>query len=378
MSALAQWSERLTPARGPARIGPIGLHFAEEQVYAVQIRRSKGGTLCLRAWAALPYTEDRADLLGNPSRMKSLLRSLLGRSRFRGRKVVTAMPPEQLKITSLTYQANPGVADAEQIIRLVADRLEGPIADYVVDYLPVRSQAPETERVALVATCRREDVTAILESLGHAGIEVDAMEISPAAINRLIGAIPGASATKNVLVVNFGAERTYLTVVSGRRLLLDQEVEFGERALLEQIARALDISTILAGELVIRQGLTHGEPHGEASATLEGDDDFNPVVEIVKPAFARLVEEIRRACRYAASESQGNPVERVYTFGSIARWPGTSELLSRMAGIAVADTIPLAAVFDAADAERSGEYDGIGPELAVATGLALRGMTNDE
>ena len=82
--------------------------------------------------------------------------------------------------------------------------------------------------------------------------------------------------------------------------------------------------------------------------------------------------------RYAASESQGSPVEQVYTFGGIARWPGASELLSRMAGTAVADTIPLAAVFDPSDAEQSGQYAGIGPELAVATGLALRGMAADD
>jgi type IV pilus assembly protein PilM len=221
----------------------------------------------------------------------------------------------------------------------------------------------------MVAACKRDDVLAYLESLRKAGLRVEALEISPVAINRLITAIEAQGEPSNTMVINFGSERSYLTMISGRRLLLDQEVNFGEKVLIDKIASALDLSEDLAAELALRQGLTSTGPEGES----------NPVVEIVRPLFAQLVDEISRVCRYAASQTQGGVIDQVYAFGSIARWPGAAQFLSHAANIPVADRLSLEALFDGPVGRLdSKNADSIGPELAVATGLALRGLRSSD
>ena len=141
---------RLVPAPRASRVGPIGLHFAEEQVHAVQLRRLASAAYCLRAWASARYPDTREDALESPARLQRVLSKLLSRGRFQGREVVTALPPAMSRITSLNYQVSGKTADGEAILRLMESRLDGPIGDYVIDFLPVRGDASSRDRVALV------------------------------------------------------------------------------------------------------------------------------------------------------------------------------------------------------------------------------------
>jgi len=261
---------------------------------------------------------------------------------------------------------------------LMESRVEGSINDYVVDFLPVRGDANSRDRVALVATSRRSDVLKFLEILREARLDVAELEVGPAAINRLISLLPRPENSRgNVLVINYGAEQTFITLISGRRLLMDKEINFGANMLVEQIARSLDMSPTMAEEMAVREGLNQQAKKPFGATVQLTADDLNPLVEIVRPVFAPLAEEVRRACLYAASESQGDVVEQVYTVGSIARWPGADQLLSEIARLPVATTLPLTAIFDGDDAADSSNYPGIGPDLATATGLALRGLIDD-
>lgn len=375
---LHRLKSRSATQTGVGGVGPIGIHFAEEQVHAVQLRRLASGSLCLRAWASTDYPASREETLDSPIRVQELVPRLLGRGLFRGRKVVTALPPAMTRITSLNYQASGGASDGERILRLMEQRLEGSIDDYVIDFLPVRGDANDREKVALVAASKRSDVLKFLENLRLARLQVVELEVGPAALNRLVGQLPRQSGTRgNVLVVNYGARSSYLTLISGRRLLLDKEIDFGAKQLIEQIARGLDITDEMANDIVVREGLAQPTKKPFGATAVLTEEDLNPVVEIVRPVFGRLVEEVRRACLYAASESQGDVIENVYTFGTIARWPGADKLLGEVARIPVADTLPLTAIFDGGDQSHTFEYAGIGPDLAVATGLALRGLTDD-
>jgi Tfp pilus assembly PilM family ATPase len=97
-------------------------------------------------------------------------------------------------------------------------------------------------------------------------------------------------------------------------------------------------------------------------------------MEIVKPIFVRMAEEINRALIYTTSQTRGQAVRRIYLLGSIARWHGMDQLLNSLVRLPV-ETIPnpLQTFY------REGTPDKIineqaKPELALATGLALRGM----
>ena len=377
VSAVLQNLARFKPEPLRKGVGPIGLHLAEEALHAVQLSCGSGGELGLVAWHSMPHGSSSAELRATPGALENLVRQTLKQARFKDRRAVTAMPADQLRITPLTYQLGSGQTDGAVILKLMAGRLEGELHEYVIDFVPVRSSGDN--RLALVASCRREHVLAYLEMLRKAGLHVEAMEIGPVALRRLVVAMSERDNVGNVLVINFGTDTTYLTIVSQHCLLLDQAVNFGEEQLIQRIASHLDMSPELARQLALSTGFEPKMPdQPAANGELIEPDGPNPVVEIVKPQFARLVDEIQRAYFYAASETRGARVNRVYYFGSIARWPGTEQFLSDMIKMPASTMPDPTVIFEQAGAAQNEREDRRGPELAIASGLALKGLVDDE
>jgi len=115
------------------------------------------------------------------------------------------------------------------------------------------------------------------------------------------------------------------------------------------------------------------QPTAEVPAAPEGIDDTassNMILTIVRPMFANLVAELRRAVLFASSETRGGDVGQVYLMGDVARWPGAAELLSSLAQMRVTIPRPLP------ESDENDEHAAPMPELVVPAGLALRGYTD--
>jgi type IV pilus assembly protein PilM len=371
MLAMKNWLSNLNPRAQGARIGPIGFELSLEKLHLVQLERTDDGRITLRAHASVPLPCERDALIASPRTLRKLIARAFAADHFRGRQTVLAMPPGHFRTMPLSYQLGAGQSEDSVIGALMAERLEGPLTDYVIDYLPVRTRAREGERLALVAVSPRADVLEYLELARLAGLQVDALEIGPVAIRRLVSALSSGRESEVVLVLNTGVTASYLTVIAGRRLLLDQELRFGEQQLIERVATALEMAPQRAQELALRTGIEPaarrgGEPDG-ARETLR---------EILRPELARLVEEIERACLFVASETRGANVARVYLLGALARWPGADQALAELARVAIT-TMPNPLTLLGGES-RQINPDSMAPELAVATGLALRGLTESD
>lgn len=358
-------------ARPPARaMGPIGIDVGVDAINLCQLRSHDETRYEIVADARIPFDGARRGLLGEPKRFRKLLRDGMRGQGFVGRKAVAAMPPDRVKFMPITFKADRAkVGDA--VLKALSGRVDGNLADYVVDYLPVRNGVEQEDSLVLAAVARRDDVTAFLQVVEGAGLRLEALDIGPAAIRRLMSVFFTSEDTgETILVLNAAASRSYLSVISGRRLLFDQPVEFGEQALLDDLATALDLSQEAARKLVMTHGMrasadataVEDPEHPDVSATLR---------EILKHRFIELVDEINRILVFTAAETRGQPIERIFVLGSIARWPGAEDLLREL--IDIPDNArhrPIDAFF-----VRDGDDAANGffvPEMAVAAGLALR------
>ena len=165
------------------------------------------------------------------------------------------------------------------------------------------------------------------------------------------------------------------------RQLIDMEVVTagmddanGENTLIKQICETLDMPEDAARNLVSRTGLHTGQSGDAVITAIDESGLLNTLSEILKPEFLKLVDEIKRAFMYAAAETRGQAVTQVYLLGSIARWPGSDSLLSSLAGSPVAKIPDPLALFPSSDKREIEDERHSATEIAVATGLALRGM----
>ena len=372
MSIVSKAFARLRTQASPGAVGPIGIDFALDGVHLVQLEKRSATIPNVRARATRPFDCARQEILHSPHRFRALIRDALASDRFVGRKAVIAIPSGMFRTVSVNYRCAAGRdAEAAAVLKVMKDRLDGELSDFVIDYMPVNSRSKNDERLALVAVSERQPIVEFLTLASRARLTVEALEIGPVAICRLVGAIAEETGADNTLVINSGRRASYLTLISGNELLFDQEVSFGENSLIQHAAESLDMPEDMVRDSLLQSGVQSGSTAAASDAELA-----STLSEILKPEFLRLVEEIKRVCMYAAAETRGGAVTQFYLLGSVARWPGSDVLLQNMTGVAVAKIPNPLALFHQSDTDNQAP-DIAAPEIAVATGAALRGMLND-
>ena len=362
-----------SPSRASRR-GPIGLELSHEKLHMLQME-SGGDGVRIRAACSTSYPVDRDSLLGSRPQLRAFIAKELANRPFSGRQVVTCMPAADVKLALIHYQAPDGGDEAPVILQRVLERVGGAPEDWVVDYVPVSTRdSGQGDKAALTACARHEEVVDYLELLRSAKLDVQALEIGPLSIQRLVTSISNTGTEENVLTLNFGSQKTFLTVFTGRRLALEREVFFGESEVIKKVARSLDMSETEARELLYRYGVSPAwtqSAQGDAEAA--SPDIAETIGAIVKPRFLELAEEIEKVVIYTASQMRGAAVDCVYLLGSVARWPGAEALLNDLLSLPVEVLNPFSAFMPRTEKTPVKDLDPIAG-IAIATGCALRGL----
>ena len=109
--------------------------------------------------------------LADPAAFRSFVRDGFKRHGFRGRRVVSVLPPGELQVISVDYTTPNGQDDTATLLRTLKDRFKSGLDDAVVDVLPIRRPPESNLRSAVVAVAPRERVIAHLDLLQSAGLE---------------------------------------------------------------------------------------------------------------------------------------------------------------------------------------------------------------
>lgn len=354
---------------------PIGVDFAAQRLNMLQIEddgAQAGAAPLVRAAVSLPYPLERAQLLADPRALKSLVREALAGGDFTGRRVVAALPPSEVRILPLTVHVAAGQSEQQAVAKVVRDQLGATALESVVDYYQVRSaDASSSERQVLAAVASNTHVHAYLDALRGAGLEPVALDIGPAAIARLLAAMQ-EDYEQSVLLVNFGASKSFLTVIWGRRLMLDREVDFGETQLVDKLARALGLSPEVALTLLREHGVGSAERVPQPGAGPQTDIG-RTIREILYQEFAALAEELVRTQVYVASRTRGSALSRVYLNGSVARYPHIRPRMEELVRLPVEILDPFRAFRTAPSFTPTFT---VAQGIALAAGLALRGRSH--
>ncbi len=283
-------------------------------------------------------------------------------NRFVGRDIVTCLQPEKVKILMLSFMHQADKTDEELIVQRIAERIDDDIANYVIDFMMVRPEVGNgQERSVLVALSNHDEVISYLEHLRKAGLKVKLLEIEPTAVRRLISVKQGDDHEANLMTISMGNAQTYITVLSGRRLIYERDVDFGERQLIELLCKELDIDEHEARTMLER---------GHTNDAGENEPVTAALYSVLKPLFMELVEDINRALIYAASETRGVPVKHVYLTNRVATWHGIENFINTLIEVPVSVLTP----FDGFNNAQAFSSDS-GPRSAVVTGMALHGLT---
>ena len=328
----------------------LGLDLGSRRVKAVLLETTlRGFTVTGAAEAPVPPAVDGAPPA--PDRIASALRELLAERRWPGDVAAVASLPGVAAAHLVTLP----FTDSRRIEQTVQYEVEAAIPfdlDQVAwDWQPLDTQPGRSD--LFIGVARRDDLGALITSLAATGVDPAVVVPGGPALAALwaAGAVAEpAPAGEAELVVDVGAERTHVCVVSEGRCLFARTFGSGSGNLLRAAARS-------AG-----RDPDEGVPDGELPGWLADPEG----AASVRAGLVPIVRELRATLRAFEARPSHRPVVRIRLAGGAATWPGVAAAVGDELAIP-AEILRLAG--PAADAIAPEDA----PRFALPLALALRG-----
>jgi len=355
----------------------IGLDIGSQQIKAVLLeRRRKEWSLLQAGIVPTPLESVQDGVILDPRRVSDAVRSLMEEAGMPLVDTVAAVSGSHVLVRSIRVpDMNP--AALSRSIRFEAAKH----VDQGTTGISVETSAVEYEIRGKVGSPPQLDVLLVVAPqpmvngrvtvMEAAGLEPVAVDVEAFALLRALEAAQMMPASGQAVVVcDMGATYTDVNIVVGNEVAVTRSIPVGGNALTASLASVLNVASEEAEEH--KRFMDLGPVEGAHAAAL-GMETPNMSRQVVIPFLDELIRELRRSVIYfqsqAAEAGVAVGVEQVVITGGGAQFAGLVEYLRDRLGLEIQVLDPL--VFQP-DSPVGTQWQGHGPEFAVATGLALK------
>jgi type IV pilus assembly protein PilM len=191
------------------------------------------------------------------------------------------------------------------------------------------------------------------EILREAGLVPEAVDVHSFAVQNVAESGVGMPDGEVVALLNAGAEVTNVSIVRDGTPLYTQDVSTGGNRLIQSIQRTFQIG------------------RADATSALEHAHGYD-VAPLIDEFCRELSAALDKSVSYLRSAGDAQELNRVLLAGGCTRIPGFIERMRAVQSNPIELIDPLERLKVAPDALPAGAPPEIGPQLAVAVGLALR------
>ena len=349
------------------RIQPIGLDLGHSSLKMVQLAIHDGKVKVLAARRAPVDVDPACDAPERDRAVIGAIQHLLADGQFRGQDVVSALPIDKVRITSLRLPEDETDQADEILRREAAERFDLDPARDVIDYILAGSvrQGDEVKNEYILFAVDHATVEAHIRLLEEAGLTPAAVDASPCALFRAFERTMRRQEDREGTIIFIDVGYRYTTVVFGRggEICFVKQIALGMSQFNADVASALGIAAPDAESFRLR---LQREDSIEAATRRH-------VVEALNVTSEQLASEISLCLRYYTVTFRGKRVERAVVAGGGAYEQVLRDVLRRHLSVEVEVAEPLRGFEYCPDKMDKGGPNGFA-DLALAVGLSLKGL----
>ena len=381
---------------------PIGLDIGHNSVKMIQLVRNGGQMSVLAADKVRVDPNIDGDGEERRSFVISAIKRMLAEGNFRGRNVVSCLPNDRLKITSLR------LAEAEdekirQALRKEAAQRFGLDPDKdVINYVLAGSvrQGDEIKNELILFAADNETIKSHIGMLEEARLRPVGIDTVPCALFRSFERSLRRQEDREQTVVFVDVGSRFTTVVFGRggEISFVKQIPIGGEKFNREIAARLGINIneaeMLRGKLRMERSIraerglwapaSGSTEQGSSVPVLQGGQNGVPLdastrqvmVDAVGVVAEELAREISLCFRYYTVTFRGKRVERAVFAGGEAYENILLNVLRRHLTVEIEVAQPLKG-FDMMNINFDSDRRGLLCEWAVAVGLSLKDLDGD-
>ena len=236
------------------------------------------------------------------------------------------------------------------------------LSDVSLDYQITENTSDSTQ--VLIAACKRERIDNIRQAIQLAGKQPVAIDVDTFALQNCYEVNYQPADSDVVTLLNIGASTMNVNIVKGTRSLFTRDITVGGSQFTDVLQRSLGLSFQQAEAM--KRGVSHA---------VEGVDEksIEPLMSNVTEIVAMEIQKTFDFYR-ATTEDNHTVVQKILISGGGSKLNGLAKELSRRLELPVEVLNPFRNIkvdMRKFDAEYISE---IMPEMAVAVGLAVRGV----
>lgn len=351
---------------------PVGIDIGTKSIKAVRLGFAKDGVLEVQdAW----IKEFPADLVDDEKKRESalpgLIKEFVEEKRIKG-KCFAAMPSFMAGISLLRLPVMPEEEIEKALVWQLKQRIKTDLEEVSFDYIVLNENARSflDGQIGCVAvTVPKKDVADYLSMLRSAGLEPVAIDVAQCADVAAFVYSGGESISREtVLFLDFGADRTSLSVVVEGELVYTRALSITGNYLTGIISRGMGVGFAEAEKLKMSVGV------GDDCAGLKPAGDAAKVCELMMPVLDDIVQYVEHTFKHFShqlTQSRITKFDRLVLSGGASKLKGFVPFLRNRLGVevTVADAFNKIRLSPAAK-----NMADMGPLFNVSLGLALRGV----
>jgi len=376
---------------------PIGLDIGHSSIKMIQLAINNGHISIIAADKAR-IDSAYEDAQQRRSFVVAEIKRMLAEGNFRGRNVVSCLPNERLRITSLRL-AETNSDELERALRKEVTQRFGLDPDKdAISFLRAGDvrQGDETKSEFILFAADDESIKDHIELLEEAGLKPVGIDAVPCALFRSFerSLQRQEDRERTAIFVDIGSQFTTVVFGRGREISFVKQIQIGGQSFNQEIAAKLGVSITEAEMLRSRitpERTANAASELRASTQSPIDQDNLPVsetpkeplqaldpstqqvmVDAVRTVAENLAREISLCFRYYTVTFRGKRVERAVLSGGEAYEKILLNVLRRQLAVEVEIAQPLKGC-DMMNVIFDGDKRGLLCEWAVAVGLGLKG-----
>lgn len=340
----------------------VGLDIGDSSIKVVELKelgRGRGWEVTALANEPLPQEAIVDGAIMDVGIVVDTLRRIWEQRRIRNKRVATALSGPSVIIRRINVPPMSEQELADQIRWEAEQYIPFPIQEVSLDYhvLEGRSLAGDNNMDVILVAARKEKIDDYVSAITQAGLEPAVVDVgSFAALNCLEGnyndEVPASAA-----LIDIGASVTSIAVLQNGQSVFLRDISLGGNQYTDALQRELNLSREQA-EAAKRREIVEG---------VSGER----VEEIISDVNEGLCQEVQRTVDFVkAFAGSEQPLESIVLTGGGAKLGGLPEVLARTFGTRAEMLDPFRRV--RLPARLEAEFGAAGPDIAVATGLAMR------
>lgn len=334
----------------------IGLDIGSGTIKMAEVSLS-GSRAALKRLAVmdLPAGTIEDGVIHDEKLLADTIQRMAAKNGFSGSQVAVALGGRSLFIREVSF---PRMSEAE-----MRQAIRWDLAKYVpfdpeqlyFDFWIVGPGATDVEVRVLLVAAPKEVVDAVIRVLAKAGLKLAVIDIEPLAIERTLPETP------DCMVIDCGATFSQVTLFQKESPVFTRNIPIGGNQFTSVVMESMEVGRDEAER--IKQG-------GEG--ILRTGTGAEVMTAQIDRIVGELAGEVRRTLEYYQVQNREVNITSVFLTGGGAKIAALAEKLSSILELPVILHDPLANMEVASSFNR--EYlRGVGPQMSVAVGLAMRG-----